>query len=1096
MKKLLSTLLLFLSSCLVFANQDNLEYYTFLKTLQSLPDSTQLEHTLNYLYDHPDVWKVYEKAYRLFVYTDQKDKAYTFYKNLADDKRYSLYANLYLAKLNREDNKIDIANQHLVSAFEIGPDYYIISEYAKNHTESIVIDSIITSHADNSSLLIVNALRKYYKGNYAKAIPLFKQIPQLNSNLNLQFMLGYCYTLSNQYEQADSVYDEGYKEAIKQKNIDGQIIALQALGKLAIAQHDLNNAEILLNKALKVSDDIIDYRRKITTLNELGNLKLKQGKLDSSMVYYNLAQSYSDRFKGKIQLAQILRNGYNYHLNHQFSQAIQCYRKSIELIDPNDRNHQLRIKSLLVTLYERFGMSSLMDQMLAECKVLANDNNYTSTKKWVELQEIKNQLSLDKIDTQREKLFELYKYYKSSENANLYSCLNTLAYSFIIELDYKKAQTFYQLALYEATRTNNQSKKAYYLTRLAFMNIKIGEINNAMARLDSAKQIIARIDDSYMSRYVFRVTGLAFEKTANTDSALYYYYKAIPHTEQLRNKLSAEDLRIGAFSSDAAIYRGIARCYSLKYDTTHAHSLLDSLYKYEESFRSRALKDRMDDRNILSGSVKPTKKYKQAMAMIAGLQQKLRKQAGTKHSESEWDQLMGDLETAKYTLIQQRLFMIDSLKISQSMNPGTSANLSEIRKQLEKNNAGMLQYHIDTETSFVLVVTPDTTHIVQLSITQDSLSMKIKKLMSPLHNLQDQNHNIPFFAKTAHQLYAEILNPIEKEIRLPENLLIVPDGPLMNLPFEMLLTQKPNKAAFTPFDEPDYSSSFLLNHYSLFYSPTGIVLKSSGLKLLNRPNMMVFANPFSNEDEISDNVLQYRSRTGWNFQALPFAELEANEISKLTSRVKLYKRQNAIETYFTQDASKFDILHLATHAFVDTSFEAFSGLILASEQDSTNDGILMGYEIGNLDLNCELVTLSACETGRGKNIAAEGILGLPRLFMGAGAKSVLMSHWKVDDRFTSKLMPLFYQYYLTKHMDKADALANAKRDLIKSSQEINGEHYQHPLYWAAFTLYGNPDKITNTSPILPAAILGSIFIFAILGGAVIKKKKSIKKADI
>ncbi len=1094
MKKLIPTLLLLISSCLAFANQDNVEYYDFLQTLQGLSDSTQLEHTLNYLYDHPDFWKIYEKAYRLFTYTGQKEKAYTFYANLVNDKQYSPYANLYLSKLYREDNKADFAKQYFISGLEQRQDYYIISEYAKNYTNSSQIDSIAKSLLDSTQLLMANGMSNYYKAKYTEAIDLLEQVLQHDNNLNLQIMLGYCYIINNQHQQADSVFEAGYNDAIKQYNIDGQIIFLQSLGKLALTQNNYNKAETLLNKALEKSDEIIDYRRKITTFNELGKLKQKQDKTDSSLVYFNLAQSYSDKFKGEIQLAQVLRNGYNFHLHHQYSQAVQCYKESIELIEPNDWNNELRVKSLLVTLYERFGMISLMNQMLAECKVLANENNYISTQKWVELQEIKNQLSLDNLDIQRKNLVKLYNYYLNKGNNNLYGCLHTLAKSYIIEHKYKKAQTFYQLALDQAIKTNNQSKIAYYYARLAFWDIKCDETDKALARLDSAKTIINKIDDSYMARFVYRTTGLAHEKAADYDSALVYYYKAIPHTERLRNKLSAEDLRIGVFSSDASIYQGIARSYLQKYISSNNSSLLDSLYKYEESFRSRALKDRMDNRNIMSGSGKPTNEYSQAMEMISDLQQKLRKQAGTEHTDPEWDQLMGDLEAAKYTLIQQRIFMIDSLKTSQQKDSGTSVQLSEIRKQLEKNNAGLLEYHIDSEISFVLVVTPDTTHTVLLATSQDSLSKKIKKLMSPLHDLQEQDPKIPFYAQTAYQLYAEIFNPIEKEIKLPENLLVIPDGPLMNLPFEMLVTHKPNKAAYTPLDEPDYSNSFLLNQYSLFYSPTSNILKKSGLKLLNRPNMMVFANPFSNVNEISDNVLQYRSRTGWNFQALPFAELEANEISKLTSRVKLYKRQNAIETYFSQNASKYDILHLATHAFVDTSFEAFSGLILASSEDSTNDGILMGYEIEDLDLDCELVTLSACETGRGKNMAAEGLLGLPRLFMGAGAKSVLMSHWKVDDRFTSKLMPLFYHYYLTKKMDKADALANAKRDLIKSSQEINGEHYQHPLYWAAFTLYGNPDKITNTSPILPAAILGSIFIFAILGGAVVKKKKSTKKS--
>jgi CHAT domain-containing protein len=107
------------------------------------------------------------------------------------------------------------------------------------------------------------------------------------------------------------------------------------------------------------------------------------------------------------------------------------------------------------------------------------------------------------------------------------------------------------------------------------------------------------------------------------------------------------------------------------------------------------------------------------------------------------------------------------------------------------------------------------------------------------------------------------------------------------------------------------------------------------------------------------------------------------------------------------------------------------------------------------------VSLSACETGRGKIVAGEGILGLPRLFLGAGAKRVLMTHWKVDDKFTSELMPRFYDYFLNRKLSKAEALKEAKLSLIRQNKQ-EGLNYQHPFYWAAFTLYGTPsEKLDN-----------------------------------
>jgi CHAT domain-containing protein len=141
---------------------------------------------------------------------------------------------------------------------------------------------------------------------------------------------------------------------------------------------------------------------------------------------------------------------------------------------------------------------------------------------------------------------------------------------------------------------------------------------------------------------------------------------------------------------------------------------------------------------------------------------------------------------------------------------------------------------------------------------------------------------------------------------------------------------------------------------------------------------------------------------------------------------------------------------------VDSTFDAFSGLVFALGNDSTDDGVLMGYEISELDLSCDLVTLSACETGRGKMVRGEGVMGLPRQFLAAGAKTVLMTLWKVDDRFTSQLMPEFYQLLLQEKMHKSEALLQAKQKMLGDTSDSQGLYYQHPFYWASFVMYGDP----------------------------------------
>ncbi|HEY6328119.1 MAG TPA: CHAT domain-containing protein, partial [Blastocatellia bacterium] len=117
---------------------------------------------------------------------------------------------------------------------------------------------------------------------------------------------------------------------------------------------------------------------------------------------------------------------------------------------------------------------------------------------------------------------------------------------------------------------------------------------------------------------------------------------------------------------------------------------------------------------------------------------------------------------------------------------------------------------------------------------------------------------------------------------------------------------------------------------------------------------------------------------------------------------------------------------------------------------SAEDGFLQMYEIFNMRMRPDLVTLSACETGLGKQVQGEGLVGLTRAFFYAGAPSLVLSLWNVDDRSTASLMEDFYRRLQATRDSKADALREAKLSLIRDG------HFAHPYYWAAFVLNGKP----------------------------------------
>jgi CHAT domain-containing protein len=186
---------------------------------------------------------------------------------------------------------------------------------------------------------------------------------------------------------------------------------------------------------------------------------------------------------------------------------------------------------------------------------------------------------------------------------------------------------------------------------------------------------------------------------------------------------------------------------------------------------------------------------------------------------------------------------------------------------------------------------------------------------------------------------------------------------------------------------------------------------------------------------------------------LKWSESEVTDITDMLSGVA-YIKSNATESEFKKNASDANILHLATHALIDDEQPLYSKMIFANEKDSCEDGYLNTYELYNMELNADLVVLSACNTGYGKCVHGEGIMSLARGFLYAGCPSIVMSLWPVDDQYTSIVMKNFYQG-LTDSLRKNEALRQAKLTLINNGDENSA----NPFYWAGFISIGNPNPI-------------------------------------
>jgi CHAT domain-containing protein len=211
-------------------------------------------------------------------------------------------------------------------------------------------------------------------------------------------------------------------------------------------------------------------------------------------------------------------------------------------------------------------------------------------------------------------------------------------------------------------------------------------------------------------------------------------------------------------------------------------------------------------------------------------------------------------------------------------------------------------------------------------------------------------------------------------------------------------------------------------------------------------SFLAFGNPVSRLETL--NHLQ-ETQTGFKFDPLPEAESEVKTIGELFApeRRAVYLGPQASEARFKSEAANFGIIHFATHGMIDNLNPLYSYLLLASEENDGEDGLLEAREVLDLNLHADTVVLSACETARGRIGAGEGVIGMTWAFFAAGARTAIVSQWKVDSGATAELMTDFYRRFRA-GADKPEAMRQAALTLLK------GPRYSHPFYWASFIVVG------------------------------------------
>jgi CHAT domain-containing protein len=445
-------------------------------------------------------------------------------------------------------------------------------------------------------------------------------------------------------------------------------------------------------------------------------------------------------------------------------------------------------------------------------------------------------------------------------------------------------------------------------------------------------------------------------------------------------------------------------------------------------------------------------------------------------SSGLYNQNQLDSITVQFNLLKNDLIS-GNMDLAQYLGYKTPMSVPEIQGKLNAKE-NILSIFTSENNTWLFLINKNNFRTLNTGLSKNNLK-KLLSAISPYYRW-DGSTSVPFYnqdlfsfnASASFELYNKLLKEVLTEIPKQEKIIIIPSAELVILPFDFLVSGFDNESS--PYSYRD--KHFLLYDYDFSYSTSASAFteeKSNHLSNSNKslivgdPSINIHLQGFAERRSLlGDNPGMLR-----NIALLPlkYSREEVSSIGKIVNADKILTDNNATETNFKKNASLRSIIHLSTHSFL---YNKQPVIFFSNINDPDNDGFLEAGEIVQLKLNSDLVVLSSCNSGLGMIDESEGIVGMSKAFFEAGVKSTVVSLWEVNDKYTSKLMTLFYQN-LSNGLDKSEALRQAKIEFIK-------DYSPNPYYWGAFVLSGDVSSIPIEHNYLAFKLIVAAIIIALL----------------
>lgn len=917
----------------------------------------------------------------------------------------------------------------------------------------------------------------FYRGNFRECISYSTRVLALarkvgNRNLEAQTIgnIGFYHYLLGENRKGLEFLKQSAEilKEIGEKQLEG--LVSDNIGQIYYELGEIKIALEFFQISLKIRRETNDRKGEGITLSNLGYAFNEGGDKQKALEYYQQALAIISEAKDERNQGTILNNIADvYHSSGEFQKAFDYYRQSLEIRRRiGDQYGESMVLHNIGTLYADLGnyenALSFLNQSLKirQEKGLRREEALSLNSiggLYSKLKDVPKALEIF------QKAFEVQKTLENKMGSA--RILNNIGRLYLNNKEEAKAIGHLEQSLKLAEELNYLEMIGENYLSLARCYEKLGKPQAAEENFNRALTIQREINMPFELADTLYYFARFDENRGRRDAAIEKIGEVLQIVENLRNSIASQNLQASFFAEQQKYYefyislltaqhkrfpdKGFGALALRTSENALARSLLDSLGGNRREIRSSMPPELLEEERLLRQTIN-AKDFQRIEA--------LRQKSNEKAAEFE-KELAENLR--KYEELQAKIHQANPQFAS--LNNPAPLDLKEIQTKVLDENSILLEYFVGEERSFLFLTAKDKLEIIELpkrEIIEKDVRTAIENLKSraaeipnetPAQRTARLKKSDTDLEKNLLEISNKIILPVAEKIK-NKRLLVVASGILQYLPFAALKNQ----------------NSFLIETNEIVNLPSASVVpflqemkrREKGAKNL----ISIFADPvFSAEDVRLKTVANQTSGVlreavslspvlRSDFSRLRFSRTEAEAISSLSEAnqrfVSLDFAAN-LQNATSENLRNSRIVHFATHGIVNSQFPELSSIVfsLVDEKGKPQEGFLRLQDVYNLRLNADLVVLSACETALGKEVKGEGIIGLTRGFMFAGASSVAASLWQVEDRATADLMKRFYQGMLRENLTPSNALRQAQISMLKEKNSA------HPFYWAGFTLQGD-----------------------------------------